>query len=123
MRVLVAGVLACTAWAALWLPAAAAAELATFTIKEPVGQDWTDEWLTQEITVQPGSAVKAAALELTATPPGAPAPAQFYRDGHLLQDSEEVTGKATLKVLFRATIKKGDTVTFAVTDAGKAPRP
>jgi hypothetical protein len=65
MRVLVAGVLACTAWATLWLPAAAAAELATFAVKEPVGQDWTDEWLTQEVVVQPAGPLKAGSLELT----------------------------------------------------------
>ena len=123
MRILLAGTPACLAVLCVALSAAPAAELATFTMKEPLGQDWTDEWLTQEITIQPSSPVKAAALELVATPPGSSVAAQFYHSGRLLQDADEVTGKATLKVLFRATIRRGETLTLAVTDGGKTPRP
>lgn len=107
--------------------AASAADLATFEIREPLGQDWTDEWLTQDVTLDTGGReVKAGALVLTASesgkdeksPAAAPVavPAQFYRDGKVLAAADGLRGSAKLRVLFLGTLRKGRTVTFRVTD-------
>jgi len=90
--------------------AAGAAELATFTVAEPLGRDWTDEWLTQDVRV---GAAGLAALQL-AVEGGADAgrqavPAQF----------DPGPEKGTVRVLFRASLKKNERLRFIVADGAR----
>ena len=98
--------------------------LAQFSIREPLGQTWPDEWLTRDVPVDFGPRkVRAADLALLGAD-GAGLPAQFYRDGRPLADSDELTGKAALRVLFKATIAADAESTFVLTGgAGERPWP
>lgn len=97
---------------------AGAAELARFEIKEPLGRDWRDEWLTRQVQVDLGERhLNLDRFQLT-TPDGEALPAQFHTEG-----KTPITGKATLKVLFKAPLKKGEPKALVVTDGGKLPVP
>ncbi|MBM4036176.1 MAG: hypothetical protein FJ291_30955 [Planctomycetes bacterium] len=116
--------LACACALAFLAPLATAVELARFEIKEPLGRDWRDEWLTQTVAIDfGGHRMPTYLLDLT-TAEGESLPAQFYAlpDGKLLDDYHTPFGKMQLKVLFKATIKKDSTARFVVTDQGKRPR-
>lgn len=91
---------------------AGAVELARFEIKEPLGRDWRDEWLTREVQADAaGRSLRLSALQLK-TPDGEVLPAQFYAEG-----------KALLRVLFRTSLKKDETRAFVIADDGKLPPP
>lgn len=73
-----------------------AGEVARFEIREPLGQTWTGDWLTQPITVTPSDTLRLLG------PDGVPVPAQFTAGN----------------VLFLATIKANSTNVFTVVDDG-----
>lgn len=103
---------------------APAAELARFEIKEPVGQNWTDEWLTQEVAIDlSDKKLEVGELQLVDAE-GTALPVQFFSipSNVTLKANEELSGKVRLKVFFNTTIKKSQTATFALTDsAAKTP--
>ncbi len=114
-------------------PAARADELARFTITEPLGTNWTDEWLTHEVTLDTrGRTVRTGALSLVAEHPVGKGgdtetvwpPCQFYgiADDWLLQPDQEVGSTGPLLVYFRDSFRPGETVTYRVTD-DRPPEP
>jgi hypothetical protein len=106
----------------LCVPRADAAELARFSIREPLGQTWPEEWLTQDMAVDLGARpVRAGDLALLG-PDGASVPAQFYRDGRLLGQADVVAGRASLRVLFKATIRANAESAFVLAATGDSPR-
>ncbi|MFP4055433.1 MAG: hypothetical protein ACLF0G_01015 [Candidatus Brocadiia bacterium] len=111
--------------AALLPGSAVATELAEFTIREPLGRNWTDEWLTHEVTVEPpGGELTASSLQVE-TQEGQALAAQFYlaESGRCLKLSETLTTETRLQVLFKASVKKNQTAVFRVTDRAKRTRP
>lgn len=97
--------------------------VAEFTIREPLGQTWTDEWLTQEFTADFGrSRVDAGRLRLR-TRDGEAVPCQFYAlpGGLLLEDRDVLAGRVTLRVLFKATVPRNEPLPFVVDDGGGVP--
>ena len=92
--------------------AAFAADLARFEIKEPLGHDWRDEWLTRQVQVDLGERpLRLSSLQLKTA------------DGELLPAQFDAEGKAVLRVLFKASLKKDETKAFVVTDDGNFPPP
>ncbi len=140
---LLGAVLGAAAAALAASPAAGAAppaELGRFEIAEPLGRDWSGEWVTAEASIDTGSRdVPAGRLRVVTTvrPRGrkgraedAPArtmvlPAQFYdADGEkLLAETHAAGGRMRLKVLFAAVLQKNATQVFRIVDGGEQPRP
>ena len=110
--------------------AADAKELASFAIREPLGRTWTDEWLTRDVTLDPGGeriqVGRLALLAAAGEDPDAAAPeavpAQFF-GGRILADHEFIEKATKVRLRFRATIPKNTTVRFRVTDEGRTPPP
>lgn len=101
---------------------ARAGQLAAFSIIEPLGQRWTDEWLTEEVELDLAARrVKVESLRVKAG--DAAVPAQFYQDDRLLADADTLTGKVTLRVLFQATVQPKQTLTITLVDDPDAQRP
>jgi len=115
-----AGALACL-WALVFLNplAATAVELARFELKEPLGRDWRDEWLTADVLVQVRPRkVPIAALQLK-TSDGEVLPAQF----DTTQRTQTLIDTHPLVVLFRTSLKKDEKRSFVITDDAKPPLP
>ena len=94
--------------------------LASFEVREPLGQTWTEEWLTHDVQLALGSeAVTAGQLRLVG--PDGDVPAQFYRRGKLLAAAEKLAGTVELRVLFRASIVANKTPAFLIADGGAGP--
>ncbi len=103
---------------ALLTVSASGEELTRFTIEEPVGQTWTDEWLTQDIQFNLGNKeIPPIQLQLEKES-GEVLPAQFYHknDKNMLEKHQALSGAQSLTVLFKATIPKNKTTTFLLTD-------
>ncbi|MGB2822130.1 MAG: hypothetical protein WBF17_14195, partial [Phycisphaerae bacterium] len=133
-------VAAVVAFAAAGRAADEAAELGRFEIAEPLGKDWTYEWVMREVGIDTGGRdVPVDRLRLETTVPerikggrGAATverklvlPAQFYdaRGEGLLPENHAVGGQMKLKVLFAAVLRKDRTQVFRLTDGGGRPRP
>ena len=111
MRAVLAALAVCVGLAS----AAGGAELASFTITEPLGCDWPDEWLTRDVPDVPSA--DPATLQLLAREAQAfnaqAVPAQFYP----LKD------QGAVRVLFKTTLRKNQRLTFTVADGAAAPPP
>jgi hypothetical protein len=112
---------------ATWLPVAAAEldsppELGRFLIREPLGVDWPDEWVTREVSVNvAGAPIPVSALRVV-DESGTVLPAQFYdRDGELLDEKRQLRGKVRLKAFVHVSVAKKSDATFLVTRGGPAP--
>ena len=81
--------------------------LARMTLREPLGVDWPDEWITLDVEVDAGdSAIDAGSLRVVDAA-SACVPAQFYdRDGKLLQLGDELRGRVSLQSLLHVSLKK-----------------
>ena len=119
MRKVSLAILACLVLAS----ASSAAELARFTLTEPLGHNWDDEWLTHDLTLKQLPLPDLATLALVAAPepakkgqeppPPAVVPAQFLPTRH----------KGGVRVLFKTSLKRNESVTFTVTDGATMPPP
>ncbi len=97
-------------------PAAGETPLATIKIREPLGQRWTDEWLTAEVLVDSGTrGVRIDRLRLLDAS-GATVPAQYYANDRLLDGGETVSQPVRLRVLFLATVEANQTLALRLVD-------
>ena len=105
-------------------------ELGEFQIREPLGVNWPDEWISTDITIDRNRvAVPARSLrvlpvvgsegraDLTGQQP---VPAQFYRRGEPLAGSEVLEGTVHLKVLCNVHLRKGRTLSITRTHTARA---
>ncbi len=103
------------------LAGAGGEDLARFEVREPFGADWPDEWLTADVRIDAGEGLEAGRLEL-AGPDGQVRPAQFYREGRVLEDGEILRGPVPLRVLFRTALPKDAAAVFRITGGGEKGR-
>ncbi len=98
----------------------AAEVLGRFSISEPLGIRWADEWLERDLRLDLGRRpTPAGALRLRGPEGGLPA--QFYREGRLLGDSDLLEGTIELRALFRATVEAGKTAEFEIVEDRNPP--
>ena len=100
-----------------------AAELGRFTIREPLGQDWTDEWIMREVDIgAPTNRVYVSDLRVV-NEHGQAVPAQFYFNRRVLNEALRITRPMKLGVYLNLDLPKGRTAAFRVTDEGKSRQP
>ena len=109
--------------------ASAAGDLGTFEIREPLGRDWSGEWIIREVTIDAGDGVRAGDLQVEAEEPAdgdtpkqrRALPTQFYEaaTGTLLEPQATLRGRAKLKALFAAVLAKDAVNRFYVTGRRK----
>lgn len=100
---------------------ASAADLATLEVKEPLGRNWSNEWLTEELALRFPRPVKAGELQLVDRE-SHQLPAQFYRadEKEPLAPDATLSGQVRLRGLFLASIPKNKSVRFTVRDGAPA---
>jgi len=109
-----------------------ALEVGRFQIREPLGVDWPDEWITVTVTVDPGRArvpaqnLRVVRLGDTDGQAAERVSAQFYRRERLLDASEILQAPAPLDILCNVHLAKGRTARYRVLavepgDAGEGP--
>ena len=98
-----------------------AAELGRFSIREPLGLDWTDEWLTEEVDLQiPAQGVKIEQLRVLSET-GEVRPAQFYLQRKLIPERTNLLRPGRFGVYFKVSLPRDSTRTFRVTDERTTP--
>ncbi len=108
--------------------AAPAADVATWSVSEPLGVGWQHEWLEAKVELNAGpDGVRVGDLQVLAcheprkknapAPEPVAVPAQFYGPGDALLPPDRVLqGKALVRVLYRAGLASGETVRFSLAD-------
>ncbi len=100
-----------------------AAELARFSIREPLAMDWTDEWITEEVDLQvPPGGVRSETLRVL-TESGEAVPAQFYSQRRLVPDLTNLLRPMRVSVFLKVSLPKNQTAVFRITDDKATPRP
>ena len=96
--------------------------LGRMTIREPLGVDWPDEWITLDVKLDTGGKTIDAGSLRVFDDASACVPAQFYdRDGKLLQTGDELRGRVSLQVLLHASLKKNSQAEYRIVSAGLQP--
>ena len=131
-----AGAVTCSAVAA----AARPASLGRIEIREPLGMNWTGDWVVREAVVDAGEAglpvgrLRLVTIRGEKTQNGGregtaereiALPAQFHEPGakQPLADDVVLRGRRKLRVLFPAELTRNTTHEFRIVDGGGAPRP
>lgn len=99
--------------------------VAKFTIQEPLGVSWKDEWLSQTVTVQSTEdRIPVRKLQLL-RPDQQPIPAQFRvpQENVWLQPEDMLRPGGTVEILFRASLDKNQSAEFSLNDEGDWPPP
>ncbi len=102
-----------------WAFYAPAGELARFEVREPLGQTWHDEWLSQKVLLQLGERrIRVGDLKLLGAGQ-VEIPAQYYitlPKAQLLSADELLTGLVKVQILFRASVPQGQVLPFTLRD-------
>lgn len=95
-----------------------------FTIREPLGQRWSDEWIARDVEVDTGGRQVNVGSLVVVRDEGVLCPAQFYRPNGIPLNAEVVLkGREMLKVLFRTSLRKNSLVRHIIREVDKVNMP
>lgn len=93
-------------------------ELGGFVIDEPLGVSWRDEWITFDVAVETeGKEITVDRMRLLQSrgkDKDSVVPAQFYREGRLLRETEVLKGAVELRVLANIRLDKNSSTMLKI---------